>query len=238
MAGARRRSKWKTRAVVGAIEDLAPLIVGRDPRDIEQAVRAMKKQSFWRLGAVGDERDLGDRDRALGHPRQGARGAGLAPPRRQGARQGRRLHPSRPRRHARRLRDAGGSIRWSSAPAPVVEGGYRAFKAVFIPYTHFHAPLPEIDKVARLMDALRVRRRAGGRDHGRLPRPPGLGRPRRSPMSTRSRRAGRCSSRNRCRPVMTAGLAAIAARTSVPIATGERAGRAHRSPRPGHQAGR
>src|SRR5919107_758749 len=45
--------EWKTRGVVGAIEDLAPLMIGRDPRDIEQAVRAMKKQSFWRLGAIG-----------------------------------------------------------------------------------------------------------------------------------------------------------------------------------------
>ena len=45
--------EWKTRAVVGAVEDLAPLILGRDPRDIEQAVRVMKKQSFWRLGAIG-----------------------------------------------------------------------------------------------------------------------------------------------------------------------------------------
>ena len=33
--------EWKTRAVVGAIEDLAPLIIGRDPRDIEQAYRIM-----------------------------------------------------------------------------------------------------------------------------------------------------------------------------------------------------
>ena len=45
--------EWKTRAVVGAVEDLAPLLIGRDPRDIEQAVRVMKKQSFWRLGAIG-----------------------------------------------------------------------------------------------------------------------------------------------------------------------------------------
>src|SRR5437868_8064663 len=45
--------EWKTRAVAGAVEDLAPLILGRDPRDIEQAVRAMRKQSFWRLGAIG-----------------------------------------------------------------------------------------------------------------------------------------------------------------------------------------
>ena len=38
----------------------------------------------------------------------------------------------------------------------VVARGYRAFKAVFIPYTHYHAPLPEVDKVARMMEALRA----------------------------------------------------------------------------------
>ncbi|MCW6510778.1 hypothetical protein [Lichenifustis flavocetrariae] len=37
---------WKTSSVVGAIEDLAPLLVGRDPRDIEQAVRVLKKCRF------------------------------------------------------------------------------------------------------------------------------------------------------------------------------------------------
>ena len=45
--------EWKTRAVAGAVEDLAPLLLGRDPRDIEQLVRVMKKQSFWRLGVIG-----------------------------------------------------------------------------------------------------------------------------------------------------------------------------------------
>src|SRR5215211_1021610 len=29
--------EWKTRAVVGAVEDLIPLLIDRDPRDIEQA---------------------------------------------------------------------------------------------------------------------------------------------------------------------------------------------------------
>ena len=38
----------------------------------------------------------------------------------------------------------------------VVEAGYNAFKAVFVPYTHFHAPLPDIDHVARMMEALRA----------------------------------------------------------------------------------
>jgi galactonate dehydratase len=45
--------EWKTRSVVGAIDDLAPLVLGRDPRDIEKLVRIMKKHSFWRLGVIG-----------------------------------------------------------------------------------------------------------------------------------------------------------------------------------------
>ena len=45
--------EWKTRAVTGAVEDLAPLVVGRDPRDLEQLVRVLTKHSFWRLGVIG-----------------------------------------------------------------------------------------------------------------------------------------------------------------------------------------
>lgn len=44
---------WKTRAVLGAIEDLTPLLVGRDARDIEQIVRVLKKHSYYRLGIIG-----------------------------------------------------------------------------------------------------------------------------------------------------------------------------------------
>jgi galactonate dehydratase len=46
--------EWKTRAVVGAVQDLEPLLLGRDPRDIEQAVRILTKHSFWRLGVIGN----------------------------------------------------------------------------------------------------------------------------------------------------------------------------------------
>lgn len=45
--------EWKTRAVVGCIEDLEPLMLGRDPRDIENGVRAMVKHGFWKLGVIG-----------------------------------------------------------------------------------------------------------------------------------------------------------------------------------------
>ena len=46
--------EWKTRSVVSAVEDLEPILIGRDPRDIENNLRAMRKQGFWRLGAIGE----------------------------------------------------------------------------------------------------------------------------------------------------------------------------------------
>lgn len=39
--------EWHTRAVVGAIEDLQPLIVGEDPTRIEHLWQAMWRQHFW-----------------------------------------------------------------------------------------------------------------------------------------------------------------------------------------------
>ena len=37
----------------------------------------------------------------------------------------------------------------------MLQKGYRALKAVFIPYTNYNAQLPDVDKVSRLMEALR-----------------------------------------------------------------------------------
>jgi galactonate dehydratase len=45
--------EWKTRAVIGAIKDIEPLVLGRDPRDIENLVRVATKHGFWRLGVIG-----------------------------------------------------------------------------------------------------------------------------------------------------------------------------------------
>jgi galactonate dehydratase len=43
---------WHTRAVCGAVEDLAPLIVGRDPRAIERLWQTMTRAPYFRGGAV------------------------------------------------------------------------------------------------------------------------------------------------------------------------------------------
>ena len=146
--------EWKTRAVVGAVEDLAPLMIGRDPRDIEQAYRAMNKQGFWRLGVIGATAvsgievalwDILGKD--LGVPVW-------------------RLLGGKTRERVPIYTHLGlGDMRAvyeTMQPDALVEQalavtakGYRALKVVFIPYTHYTAPLRAVDHAARLMQALR-----------------------------------------------------------------------------------
>lgn len=45
--------EWKTHAVAGAVEDLAPFIVNQDPRRIEHLYQIMYRQPFFRAGVVG-----------------------------------------------------------------------------------------------------------------------------------------------------------------------------------------
>lgn len=45
--------EWKTRGVVGAIEDIAPMVVGLDPRDINHVLEVLTKAAFWPLGIYG-----------------------------------------------------------------------------------------------------------------------------------------------------------------------------------------
>ena len=212
--------EWKTRAVAGAIEDLAPLIIGKDPRDIEQIVRILKKQSFWRLGVIGMSAISGI-EIALWD----ILGKWLNVPvwRLLGGRVRDKVHVYThlglgDMRAVYETLDAEPLVQRAHE---VVAKGYNAFKAVFIPYTHFHAPLPEVDKVARMMEALR---KAVGPSieimvdfHGR-------------PASASAALAyiealapGRPMFVEEILPPGdTAGLVAVAQRTSVPIATGER----------------
>jgi galactonate dehydratase len=44
--------EWKTRAVVGCVEDLASLLVGEDPRRVEHLFQMMVRQHFFRPGMV------------------------------------------------------------------------------------------------------------------------------------------------------------------------------------------
>jgi galactonate dehydratase len=45
--------EWKTKGVVGAVEDISRLIIGEDPRRIEHLCQIMFRQHFWRPGIEG-----------------------------------------------------------------------------------------------------------------------------------------------------------------------------------------
>jgi galactonate dehydratase len=212
--------EWKTLAVAGAVEDLKALIIGKDPRDIEQIVRILKKHSFWRLGVIGTSAISGI-EIALWDILGKSLGVSVW-----------RLLGGKVRDKVAVYTHLGlGDMRavYESMDAEplierateVVEKGYRAFKAVFIPYTHFHAPLPEVNKVARMMEGLR---KAVGDQveimvdfHGR-------------PASV-SAALAYIHALEPGRPMFveevlppgdTEGLIAVTAKTRVPLATGER----------------
>jgi galactonate dehydratase len=45
--------EWKTKGVVGAIDDVSRLLIGEDPRRIEHLYQIMGRQYFWRVGIEG-----------------------------------------------------------------------------------------------------------------------------------------------------------------------------------------
>ena len=212
--------EWKTKAVVGAIDDLAPLLVGRDPRDIEQAVRVLKKHSFWRLGVIGMSAVSGIEmalwdilGKSLGVPVWRLLGGKV--------RDKVRVYTHLGLGDMRAVYETLDAEPLLARAHEVLAKGYRALKAVFIPYTHYHAPLPAVDKVGRMMEALR---RAVGPDidvmvdfHGR-------------PASAAAALAyidalapGRpMFVEEPLPPGETEGLKAVAARSKAPLASGER----------------
>ena len=146
--------EWKTRAVAGAVEDLAPLLLGRDPRDIEQLVRVMKKQSFWRLGVIGMSAVSGIElalwdilGKSLGVPVWRLLGGKV--------RDRVKVYTHLGLGDMRAVYETLDAEPLVQRAREVADKGYHAFKAVFIPYTNYTASLPEIDKVARMMEALR-----------------------------------------------------------------------------------
>src|SRR5512138_2764813 len=45
--------EFKTRAVVGCVEDFKPMLLGQDPTRIEHLFQIMYRHSFWRVGLIG-----------------------------------------------------------------------------------------------------------------------------------------------------------------------------------------
>lgn len=148
--------EWKTRAVTGAIEDLAPLVVGEDPMRIEHNVARMARFGFWPLDAVagsaisGIEQALWDiKGKALGVPVWELLG-------------GRVRDNVRVYTHLRRAK-IGAQVgtedisAYCDAVQETVEMGYNAIKLGLIPYTGHDAPLSDVRHTAKVAEAVRER---------------------------------------------------------------------------------
>ncbi|CAH1651792.1 Galactonate dehydratase [Hyphomicrobiales bacterium] len=146
--------EWKTRAVVGAVEDIEPLLVGKDPRDIEQAVRIMHKHGFWKMGSIGASAisgievalwDILGKD--LGVPVWRLLGGKT-----------RDKVPVYTHLGLGDMKSVYETMEVASlveSALAVVERGYRALKVVFIPYTHYTTTIRNVDHVEKLMMGLR-----------------------------------------------------------------------------------
>ena len=146
--------EWKTRAVAGAIEDLAPLVIGRDPRDIEKLVKIMKKHSFWRLGVIGMSAISGIEialwdilGKSLSVPVWRLLGGRV--------RDRVRVYTHLGLGDMRAVYETESANQLTERAHDVLARGYRAMKVVIIPYTHYSALLPQVDRTARMMAALR-----------------------------------------------------------------------------------
>lgn len=146
--------EWKTRAITGTIEDLAPLLLGADPRDVEHCFQVLTRHGFWRLGVIGMTAISGIEialwdilGKSLGVPVW-------------------RLLGGRCRSHLRTYTHLGMGEMTSvyetfdgaylaERGRAVVEAGYDALKIVNIPYSHYLASNRTIDQVADSVAGLR-----------------------------------------------------------------------------------
>jgi len=150
--------EWKTRAVVGAVEDLSVLVVGEDPTRVEYLYQKLYRESFFRLGVIGMSAVSGIEQacwdilgKTLGLPVYKLLGGAV-------------------RERVRMYTHLGGgnmkSVYETFDPAPlidlalaVVARGYTAIKVVCVPYSE---PLMSFSYVKKFAQAIERLRRAVG----------------------------------------------------------------------------
>lgn len=146
--------EWKTRSVVGAVEDFSPMIVGEDPLRIEHLYQKMYRQSFWRTGVIGLSA-LSGIEQALWD----IKGKHLGVPVYE-------LLGGRVRDRVRMYTHLGGgdmrAVYESFEAGEVIERarqvialGYTAIKVVFVPYSEPLEGLPTVRRFAEIFRKLR-----------------------------------------------------------------------------------
>lgn len=148
--------EWKTRAVTGCVDDLAPFLVGQDPLRIEHLVNRMSRFSFWNLGAIGMsaasgiEMALWDiKGKSLGVPVWQLLGGRV--------RDNVRVYTHPLRGDLKRLAPSSDISAVCDDIQATVEMGYNAVKVGLVPYTGYDARLKDLRHVAKLSQAIRER---------------------------------------------------------------------------------
>lgn len=146
--------EWKTRSVVGAVGDFAPMVIGEDPLRIEHLYQKMYRQSFWRTGVIGLSA-LSGLEQALWD----IKGKHLGVPVYE-------LLGGRVRDKVRMYTHLGGgdmrAVYESFETGPIlerthqaIEQGYTALKVVFVPYSEPLESRTTVKHFASLFKALR-----------------------------------------------------------------------------------
>jgi galactonate dehydratase len=148
--------EWKTRAVKGAIEDLAPFVVGEDPMNVEHIVNRMTRFSFWPLGSIGLTAVSG-----IEHALWDIRGKALGVPVWQllGGKVRDKVHVyTHLRRGSVEFRVPNTDISaYCDAVQETMEEGYDAIKLGFVPYNGYDTPRKAIEHTEKLAAAVRER---------------------------------------------------------------------------------
>lgn len=147
--------EWKTRSVVGAVEDFEPMLIDENPLQIEHLYQKMYRQSFWRLGVIGMsaisaiEQALWDiKGKYLGQPVYELLGGKV-------------------RNKVRMYTHLGGgnmtAVYETFEVGPLIEyaqeiisKGYTAVKVVFVPYSEPLEGIGKVKRFANLMEKLRL----------------------------------------------------------------------------------
>ncbi len=214
--------EWHTRGVVGAIEDMAPLLIGEDPRRIEHLWQMMYRQHFWHGHGIVRATAISGVDIALWDILGKVTGLPCS-----------RLWGGPVRNSIRTYCHLGGGVmedfyetpadnaaRFAELARSAVQDGFTAFKSMAVPPT---MPLEGLRPVRAAEQAVAAMREAVGEHvdimvdcHAR-PTPA---------MGLRFAKAldayGLYFLEEPCWPENLAGLAAIRSATVTPLATGER----------------
>lgn len=148
--------EWKTRSVVGAIEDLSPFVIGEDPMRAEHIVNKMTRFSFWPLGSIGltavsgIEQALWDiRGKVLGVPVWQLLGGKV--------RDSVRVYTHLGRGSVGFAVPNSDISAYCDAVQKTVEMGYNAVKLGFVPFNGYDAPRKAIKHTEKLAAAVRER---------------------------------------------------------------------------------